>query len=223
MRRTLLPCLLLIALWPVTACGTRTPGTPTPAATALPAPPATPLPAPPTPTDVGVTPTTPLNPSDPPVGTPIVTGVHAGNAALLVWFNRWTQPAGFDRDWYDVATGRRVDGPRASRGWGPEQPGPDCIQFLVEFPMPEGDLLDLGYLIGPATSVVLTQPGVLTAADIATWSVDPRFVAFWVRRPGPPLPPPDDGTRPRTGPVPDAPVFTAFDADGTVLCRQPIG
>ena len=53
--------------------------------------------------------------------------------------------------------------------------------------LPDGDLLDIGWLTGPASAVVMTQGTTAVSAAIARWAPDPRTVAFWIRRHGRPL------------------------------------
>jgi hypothetical protein len=200
MRRGLLTCLVLLALCATgVACAARTtPGTPAPAAS---------------PGDIGVTPTGPLNPSNPPGSAPIATGFRVGDSALLLWFSH--PSIGLEDGWYDPRTGQRVDGPEHALVWFPEEPVPDCFQELVEMPMPDGDLLDIGWLIGPASAVVMTQGTTAASANLARWAPEPRKVAFWIRRHGRPL------TVRDTTVTPDIPIFTATDDHGTRLCRQP--
>jgi hypothetical protein len=201
MRRGLLTCLVLLALCATgVACATRTtPGTPAPPAS---------------PGDVGLTPTVPLNPSNPPGGAPIATGFRVGNSALLLWFSRPGSNFGLEDGWYDTRTGQRVDGPQHTLVWFPEEPVPDCFQELVETPLPDGDLLDIGWLVGSASAVVMTQGTVTASANIARWAADPRKVAFWIRRHGRPL------TAQDTTLTPDIPIFTGTDEHGATLCRQ---
>jgi hypothetical protein len=189
----------MAALLPVTACAARA---------------ATRAPAPTAPTDIGVTPTAPLNPSDPPNGAPVATGVRAGDATLLLWFTRLSPPVALDYGWYDPRTGRRTDGPQPSMGWNPDYGTANCFLDLIEMPMPEGDLLDLGLLTAPAGTVLLTQHGRTAAANVAPWSADRGVVAFWIRRVGRPV------TWQDTKAGPDTPVFTAADEHGRTLCRQ---
>jgi len=200
MRRGLLTCLVLLALCTTgVACAARTtPGTPAP---------------PESPGDIGVTPTVPLNPSNPPGGAPIATGFRVGDSALLLWFSR--PPLGLDDGWYDTRTGHRVDGPQHTMGWRPAEQAPDCFQELTEMALPDGDLLDIGWLIGPADAVVMTQGTSSASATFARWAPEPSKVAFWIRRHGRPL------TAQDTTPTPDIPVFTATDEHGARLCRQP--
>jgi hypothetical protein len=192
---------MLLALCPTgIACAARTtPGTPAPAAS---------------PGDIGVTPTGPLNPSDPPGSAPIATGFRVGDSALLLWFSRYP-PIGLDHGWYDARTGQRVDGPQPTMGWHPEEPVADCFQDLTEITLPDGDLLDFGWLIGAATTVVMTQGTSAATANLARWAPEPRKVAFWIRRHGRPL------TAQDTTVTRDIPIFTATDDHGTQLCRQP--
>ena len=196
MRRGLLTCLVLLALCTTgVACAARTtPVTPAPAS----------------PGDVGVTPTTPLNPSNPPGGAPIATGFRVGDSALLLWFSH----LGLDDGWYDTRTGHRVDGPQHTMGWFPTEPAADCFQGLFEMSLPDGDLLDIGWLTGPASAVVMTQGTTAVSAAIARWAPDPRTVAFWIRRHGRSL------TAQDTTLTPDIPIFTAIDEHGARLCRQ---
>ena len=203
MRRGLLTCLVLLTLYATgVACATRT-------NSATPAPPASPAPG-----DIGVTPTAALNPSDPPSGAPIATGFRVGDSALLLWFGRPGSPVGLDSAWYDTHTGQKVQGPQYTMGWFPSEPVPTCFQHIGEMTLPDGDLLDVGWLIGPARAVVMTQHTVAASATIARWGPDPREIAFWIRRHGRPLTPQD------TTPTPDTPIFTAIDEHGKTACRQ---
>jgi hypothetical protein len=203
MRRGLLTCLVLLTLCATgVACAAR-------ANSRTPAPPATAAPG-----DIGVTPTAPLNPSDPPGGAPIATGFRLGASALLLWFSRAGSPIGLDSAWYDTDTGQPVDGPQYTMGWVPSESVSTCFQQIGEMTLPDGDLLDVGWLIGPASAVVMTQHTVSASAAIAQWAPDPRKVAFWIRRHGRPL------TAQDTTPTPDTPIFTAIDEHGKTVCRQ---
>jgi hypothetical protein len=197
MVRGLSCCLVALALGTAAGCAT-TPATPAPASSA----------------GVGVTPPAALNPSDPPYGAPIATGVRSGDAMLLLWFNRLVTPVGLDTGWYDPRTGAPADGPQPSMAWLPRDRSPACFQLIQELPMPEGDLLDLGFLIAPAASVLMAERGVTARAGIAPWSRDPGVVAFWIRRQGRPVGHLD------TAATRDTPEFTALDGHGTTLCRQ---
>ena len=197
MIRGLSCCLVALALGSAVGCANR-PVPPAPASSA----------------DVGVTPSAALNPSDPPDGAPIATGVRTGDAALLLWFDHLVKPIGMDSGWYDAHSGGRTDGPQPSMAWLPGERPADCFQIIVEVPMPEGDLLDLGFLIAPAASVLMTDRGSTAQAGIAAWSRDPGVVAFWIRRHGKPV-----GQRDTTV-TQDTPEFTAVDAHGKTLCRQ---
>src|SRR6185369_7022125 len=115
---------------------------------------------------LGVTPSGPLNPSNPPGSAPIATGFRVGDTALLLWLTT----LGLDDGWYDTRTGQRVDGPQHTMGWSPAEPVPDCFQALFETTLPDGDLLDTGWLIGPAGAVVMTQGTTATSAHIARWA-----------------------------------------------------
>jgi hypothetical protein len=171
-------------------------------------------PDPPAPGDIGVTPTIPLNPSDLPAAAPIATDFRVGDAALLLWFSRPGLPIGLDDGWYDTRTGQPVEGPPPTMGWFPTEPVPECFQSLSEVTLPDGDLLDYGWLIGPATAVVMTQGTVQASASTVAWAPEPAKVVFWTRRHGRPLTPQD------TSLTPDIPVFTALNEHGDRLCRQ---
>jgi hypothetical protein len=171
-------------------------------------------PDPPAPGDIGVTPTIPVNPSDPPAAAPIATGFRVGDTALLLWFSHPGSPIGLDDGWYDTRTGQPVEGPQPTLGSFAAEPVPHCFQSLTEVTLPDGDLLDYGWLIGPATAVVMTQDAIQASATTATWAPDPAKVVFWTRRHGRPL------TAQDTSVTPDIPVFTALDEHGDRLCRQ---
>jgi hypothetical protein len=171
-------------------------------------------PGPSAPGDIGITPTIPVNPSDPPAAAPIATGFRVGDDALLLWLSHPGSPIGLDQGWYDTRTGQPTEGPRPTMGWFPTEPAPDCFQSLTEVTLPDGDLLDYGWLIGPATTVVMTQGAVQESASTLAWAPEPAKVVFWTRRRGRPLTPQD------TSVTPDIPVFTALDPHGNRLCRQ---
>ncbi|GAA2383006.1 hypothetical protein Cme02nite_64700 [Catellatospora methionotrophica] len=153
------------------------------------------------------------NPSAPPIGDPIRTGVTIAGSELVVYFWGSAQPY-LDEFWY--GPNGAEDGPYSTVFAGAHgQPFLDMREIIVG----DGTLIDYGSVRGPVGRLHCEAEGETVAASFTPWSADRSVYVFWLVRHGRPLPAP---TLVREGlwlPLADEdyPLCTAYDADGKAL------
>jgi hypothetical protein len=99
-------------------------------------------------------------------------------------------------------------------------PGPSgspSFGYLSQVDSHNGRVIDYGLYVGPVSRIVADAQGARVPAQLAHWSVDPKFVVFWVDRHGIPIPA-DSNNPTTTGPT--QPLFTALDNAGKVLATS---
>ncbi|HEX6498200.1 MAG TPA: hypothetical protein VF054_04115 [Micromonosporaceae bacterium] len=169
------------------------------------------------------------NPSFPPIGGVVATGIRVDDRELLIWFGRFNaRPDGVavDHAWYDRATGaigRQPEtwpGPGEFRGLYEMCPPPATLH-IHELWLVDGRMVDFGFVAGSADRMVMTQGGRTYHASLRPWAEDPSLVAFWLVRPAAPT------TRSAPPPATDLPRIVATRHGAPVVdfaytpCRPP--
>jgi len=166
----------------------------------------------------GPAPTIVPNPSLPPVGAMITTGLRLDGQELVLAFGRLSGTVSLEAHLYDSATGVVASGPAPTMGWlAPDQTAPGFVD-ITEAALDDSHVLEWGYARGPVARITVRQDGAEYPVATAVWSADRDVTAFWVLRPGKP----SGNWHPRvTSPLPDdkLPVFTALNHNGTNLHR----
>ncbi|HEU4422336.1 MAG TPA: hypothetical protein VFR67_07310 [Pilimelia sp.] len=165
----------------------------------------------------GPAPTITPNPSFPPIGGMITTGVRIDGKELVLALGRISGLVGMEAHLYDSVTGVVTPGPEATMGWSPPREPATGFADIREAALDTSHVLQWGWVRGPAARLNVRQDGADHPVTAATWSADPDVTAFWVLRRGRPAgnwldessPPPDD----------QLPVFTAYDRAGRELDR----
>lgn len=133
------------------------------------------------------------NPSFPPIGGIIPTGITVNSSELLIWFGRFnarSDGVAVDHAWYDRSTGtvgRQPEtwpGPGEFRGLYDLCP-PPAILHIHELWLVDGRMVDFGFVAGRADEVIMTQGGHAYQAGLRPWVENPNLVAFWLVRPAP--------------------------------------
>lgn len=121
------------------------------------------------------------NPSLPPIGGLIATGIMLDTRELLIWFGKSEpEPAALGWTWYDRKSGSVSQRPdETTLVWCPV----GHVRDLNEVPLGDGRVLDLGLLNGHPDQVAIAQGGREYRASLRAWTQNADVVAFWLVRP----------------------------------------
>jgi hypothetical protein len=150
------------------------------------------------------------NPSAPPEGDLIATGIASGNEELVLAFWRAGEPH-LMTVWRDRTTGALRDSSQVNFAWYPNRPSPH-LREVLQLELDGGRLVEFGIVRGGVGKVVIEHDGQRYDARLAPWSVDGSVLTFWHERPG----------TAATVETPDAelPTVVLYDASGAELDRQ---
>lgn len=148
------------------------------------------------------------NPSAPPEGDLIATGITSGNEELVLAFWRAGEPH-LIVVWRDRAAGTLRDNPEVNFIWYGSDLG---LREVVQLELDGGRVVEYGIVRGRVAKVIIEHDGQRSDARLAPWSVDESVLTFWHERPG----------TAATIETPDSelPTVVLYDASGVELDRQ---
>lgn len=164
-----------------------------------------------------------INPSAPPRGDTIPTGLKTGDNEMILYFwGSGQRDIHLTTAWRNTKTQQITDGVWSLAGqWWRGAPDNDGFLTLSQMPVDRG-VFEFGAFRGSPERITSTVDGKSYDAAFTTWSADASVVVFWLHRAGTPAPHESPVNADGYRPIPDEkyPLITAYDAAGNVMATQ---
>lgn len=155
-----------------------------------------------------------VDPSFPPLGPVVRTGVRVGtNQELVMWFSGSTDVPQVNDGLLDLGTGAVEDLDQLASG---DQSVPG-FQQLGQIDDRRSGVVDFGLYVGTVGAVVVESHSGHDAAHLFVWPGNRRYVLFWADHSGTPLPTESDHPFPADT---DMPRFVAYTDHGRQLATS---